>query len=142
MRVGLLDEESTAPSFKEITMVIWNTMRSALVAAALGAATGVVLAMVVLPVRAQDAAASAVSIDTFTFSPAELTVKVGDTVTWTNRDDIPHGIASGNDAFRRSKALDTDDKFAFTFTAPGSYKYFCYVHPYMTGTIVVQPNGG
>jgi hypothetical protein len=63
-------------------------------------------------------------------------------VTWTNKDDIPHGIASDNNAFRRSKALDTDDKFAFTFTTPGTYKYFCYIHPHMTGSIVVQPNGG
>jgi plastocyanin len=121
-------------------MVITNTMRSALVAAALGAATAVVLAVVVQPSWAQDAAASAVSIDNFTFTPQTLTVKAGSTVTWTNKDDIPHGIASDNNAFRRSKALDTDDKFAFTFTTPGTYKYFCYVHPHMTGTIVVQPN--
>jgi len=123
-------------------MVISNTMRSALVAAALGAATAVMPAVVVLPGWAQDAAASAVSIDNFTFTPQTLTVKAGTTVTWTNRDDIPHGIASDNNAFRRSKALDTDDKFAFTFTTPGTYKYFCYVHPHMTGTILVQPNSG
>ena len=123
-------------------MVISNTMRSALVAAALGAATGVVLVVVVLPVQAQDAAASAVSIDNFTFTPQTLTVKAGTTVTWTNKDDIPHGIASDNNAFRRSKALDTGDKFAFTFTTPGTYKYFCYVHPHMTGTILVQPTSG
>jgi plastocyanin len=96
--------------------------------------------VVVQPSWAQDAAASAVSIDNFTFTPQTLTVKAGSTVTWTNKDDIPHGIASDNNAFRRSKALDTDDKFAFTFTTPGTCKYFCYVHPHMTGTIVVQPN--
>jgi plastocyanin len=141
MRVGLLDEESTAPSFKEITMVISKTMRSALVAAALGAATGVVLAVVVLPVRAQDAAALTVSIHNFTFMPQTLPVKAGTTVTWNNKDDTVHGIASDNHAFR-SKALDTDDIFAFTFTTPGTYKYFCYLHSYMKGTIVVQPNGG
>ncbi|WP_246207296.1 cupredoxin domain-containing protein [Bradyrhizobium rifense] len=89
-------------------------------------------AVVVLPGWTQDAAASAVSIDNFTFTPQTLTVKVGTTVTWTNKDDIPHGIASDNNAFRRSKALDTGDKFAFTFTTPGTYKYFCYVHPHMT----------
>ena len=82
------------------------------------------------------------SIDNFTFTPQTLTVKAGTTVTWNNQDDIPHGIGSDNNAFRRSKALDTDDKFAFTFTTPGTYKYFCYIHPHMTGTIVVQPNGG
>jgi len=121
-------------------MVISNTMRSELVAAAIVAAMAVLFAMVSLPGWAQDAAASAVSIDNFTFTPQTLTVKAGTTVTWTNKDDIPHGIASDNNAFRRSKALDTDDKFAFTFTTPGTYKYFCYVHPHMTGTIVVQPN--
>ena len=123
-------------------MVISNTMRSELVAAALVAAMAVLFAMVALPVWAQDAATSAVSIDNFTFAPQILTVKSGTTVTWNNKDDIPPGIASDNNAFRRSKALDTDDKFAFTFTTPGTYKYFCYIHPHMTGTVVVQPNGG
>ena len=124
-------------------MAIANTMRSALVAAALGAATAVTLAAVVLPGWAQNAAsAGAVSIDNFTFTPPTLTVKAGTTVSWTNKDDIPHGIASDDNAFTRSKALDTDDSFSFTFTAPGTYKYFCYVHPHMTGTIVVEPNNG
>src|SRR5580693_5811739 len=118
-------------------MVISNTMRSELVAAAFGAAAAVLLAMVVLPGWAQDAAVSAVSIDNFTFTPQTLTVKAGTTVTWNNKDDIPHGIAADKNAFPRSKALDTDDKFAFTFTTPGTYKYFCYVHPFMTGTVVV-----
>jgi plastocyanin len=141
--VGLLDAETFQRSkLKEITMAISNTMRSALVAAALGAATAVMIAVFVLPVWAQDAAALAVSIHNFTFAPQALTVKAGTTVTWNNKDDTVHGIASDNNAFPRSKALDTDDIFVFTFTTPGTYKYFCYVHPYMKGTIVVQPNGG
>jgi len=120
-----------------------HTMRSAIVAAALGAATAAVLAAVVLPGHAQTAAlAGAVSIDNFTFTPPSLTVKAGTTVTWINRDDIPHGIASANNAFTKSKALDTDDSYSFTFTTPGTYQYFCYVHPHMTGTIVVQPGNG
>jgi plastocyanin len=123
-------------------MVISNTTRSALIAAALGAATAIMVVVIVRPGLAQDAAASAVSIDNFTFTPQTLTVKAGTTVTWNNHDDIPHGVASDNNTFRRSKALDTDDKFAFTFTTPGAYKYFCYIHPHMTGTIVVQPDGG
>jgi plastocyanin len=124
-------------------MVIANTMRSALVAAALGAATAVMITVVVLPVWAQGSAADlAVSIHNFTFAPQTLTVKAGSTVTWNNKDDTVHGIASDNNAFPKSKALDTDDIYAFTFTTPGTYKYFCYVHPYMKGTIVVQPNGG
>ena len=92
-----------------------------------------------LPARAQSAAAeNSVSIDNFTFNPPTLTVKAGTTVTWTNKDDIPHGIASANNAFTRSKAMDTDDSFSFTFTTPGIYQYFCYIHPHMIGTIVVQ----
>jgi plastocyanin len=120
-----------------------NTMRSAIVAAALGAGTAAALAAVVLPGHAQTAApASAVSIDNFTFTPPSLTIKPGTTVTWINRDDIPHGIASANNAFTKSKALDTDDSYSFTFTTPGTYQYFCYVHPRMTGTIVVQSGNG
>ena len=124
-------------------MAISNTVRSAVIAAALGAATATMLAAVVIPTAAQNAApGSSVSIDNFTFTPASLTVKAGTTVTWTNKDDIPHGIAAANNEFKRSKALDTDDSFSFTFTTPGSYKYFCYLHPHMTGTIVVEAATG
>ena len=76
-------------------------------------------------------------IDNFTFEPATLTVKVGTTVTWTNEDDIPHTVVATNKAFR-SKALDTDDKFSFTFTTPGSYEYFCSLHPHMKAVVVVE----
>jgi len=76
-------------------------------------------------------------IDNFTFEPATLTVKTGTTVTWINEDDIPHTVVATNKAFR-SKALDTDDKFSFTFTTPGSYEYFCSLHPHMKATVVVQ----
>jgi plastocyanin len=78
-----------------------------------------------------------VTIDNFTFSPNQIMVKSGETVTWTNKDDIPHTVTSTDNVFR-SKALDTDDKFSFTFTTPGTYKYFCSLHPRMTGTIVVE----
>jgi plastocyanin len=77
-----------------------------------------------------------VMIDNFTFQPAELTVKVGTTVTWTNRDDIPHTVVSAGKF--RSKTMDTDDSFTFTFTAAGDYKYFCSLHPHMTGMIKVE----
>jgi plastocyanin len=120
-------------------MSISSTMRSALVAAALGAGTATMLAAVVLPGWADNAVQpTAVSIDNFTFGPQTLTVKAGTTVTWTNKDDIPHGIASANNGFARSKAMDTDDSYSFTFTTPGTYQYFCYIHPHMTGTIVVE----
>jgi len=85
--------------------------------------------------RAQDAS---VKIANFTFAPKRLTVKIGTTVTWSNDDDIPHTIASAAGLFK-SMALDTDDSFSFTFTQPGSYEYFCSLHPRMTGTIVVGP---
>jgi len=117
-------------------------LRSAISAALIGAAIGTVLAGSVLFARAQTAAAAAVGIDNFTFNPQTVTVKAGTTVTWTNKDDIPHGIAATNNAFKRSPALDTDDSFSFTFTTPGTYQYFCYVHPHMTGTIVVESATG
>ena len=126
-------------------MSISNTMRGALIAAGFGVATATMLAAVVLPGWAQNApqaSADALSIDNFTFTPQTLTVKAGTTVTWTNKDDIPHGIGSANNAFPKSKALDTDDSYSFTFTTPGTYQYFCYVHPFMKGTIVVQANSG
>jgi plastocyanin len=77
-----------------------------------------------------------VSIDNFTFAPNELKVKVGDTITWTNHDDIPHTVVSAGKF--RSKTLDTDDSFSFTFAATGDYKYFCSLHPHMTGMIKVE----
>lgn len=77
-----------------------------------------------------------VHIDNFVFQPQELKIKVGTTVTWTNRDDIPHTVVSAGKF--RSKTLDTDDKFTFTFTNAGDYKYFCSLHPHMTGMIKVE----
>ena len=97
------------------------------------------LAAVVLfssAVRAEDATAK---IDNFTFVPARLTVKAGTTVTWRNEDDIPHTVTSVTQLFK-SRALDTDDSFSFTFTESGTYEYFCSLHPRMTATIVVEPN--
>lgn len=77
-----------------------------------------------------------VTIDNFTFEPKQLTVKAGTTVTWKNHDDIPHTIVSAGKF--RSKPLDTDDSFSFTFTATGDYTYFCSLHPHMTGVIKVE----
>ena len=80
-----------------------------------------------------------VKIDNFSFSPVTLTVAAGTTVTWTNRDDIPHTVVSSDDPrVFKSKALDTDDRFSFTFTKAGTYSYFCSIHPKMTGKVVVQ----
>lgn len=79
----------------------------------------------------------AVTIDNFTFNPPVLTIKAGTTVTFTNKDDIPHTVVAKDKTFR-SKTLDTDDNFTFTFATPGSFAYFCSLHPHMTGTIVVE----
>ncbi len=79
----------------------------------------------------------AVKIDNFSFSPAIVTIPVGATVRWTNRDDIPHTVVSDDKAFK-SKVLDTDEDFTYTFTKPGTYGYFCSIHPKMTASIVVQ----
>jgi plastocyanin len=82
-------------------------------------------------------ATAEVKIDNFSFGPGTLTVAVGTTVTWTNRDDIPHTVVSTDGVFK-SKVLDTDEKFSFTFSKAGSYPYFCSIHPKMTGKVVVQ----
>ena len=86
----------------------------------------------------QPSAANAeVKIDNFSFAPGTLTVAVGTTVTWTNRDDIPHTVVSTDGVFK-SKVRDTDEKFSYTFSTAGTYPYYCSVHPKMTGKIVVQ----
>jgi plastocyanin len=90
------------------------------------------------PARAADAT---VKIDNFTFAPQHFTVKIGTTVTWENNEDAPHTVASSTKLFR-SNALDTGDRFSFTFTTPGVYQYFCSLHPHMIGTIVVEATTG
>jgi plastocyanin len=87
------------------------------------------------------AAEAEVKIDNFTFAPQQLRVKAGTTVIWINEDDIPHTVASTTRQFK-SAALDTDQRFSFTFTTPGSYEYFCSLHAHMTGTIVVEAATG
>ena len=103
-------------------------------------ALGAIAPLVAIAIAAASPARAAiieVKIDNFSFNPKQVTVKAGDTVTWVNHDDIPHTVMSKTMVFR-SKALDSDDKFSFTFTAPGSFDYFCSLHPMMTGTIVVE----
>ena len=78
-----------------------------------------------------------VRVDNFTFGPDTLTVPVNSTVTWVNKDDLPHVIASSDGVFK-SKALDTDDKYSYTFTKVGTYPYYCSIHPKMVGKIIVQ----
>ncbi|HEX4706703.1 MAG TPA: cupredoxin family copper-binding protein [Candidatus Udaeobacter sp.] len=78
-----------------------------------------------------------IEIKDFAFNPQTITVKSGDKVTWINRDEEPHTVVSVEKQFKKSSALDTDQEFTITAGAPGTYTYFCSVHPKMTGTIVV-----
>jgi plastocyanin len=83
------------------------------------------------------AADVAVKIDNFVFGPQAIRVPVGTTVTWTNSHDIPHTAVSTDGVFK-SKVMDTDEKFSYTFTKAGTYSYYCSVHPKMTGQVVVK----
>jgi plastocyanin len=94
-----------------------------------------------LPAASAHVAETEVKIDNFAFAPQRVVVNSGTTVTWINEDDIPHTIASSTKLFK-SNALDTKDKFSFTFTTAGAYEYFCSLHPHMTGTIVVEAATG
>jgi plastocyanin len=78
-----------------------------------------------------------VKIDNFSFGPTELAVTAGTTITWTNRDDIPHTVVSTGKVFR-SKVLDTNEQYSFTFATPGTFQYFCSIHPKMTGKVAVK----
>ena len=82
-------------------------------------------------------AGAEVEINNFAFTPATITVPVGATVTWTNKDEITHNVVSTDESIR-SQALDTNDKFTFTFTQAGTFSYVCSIHPRMRGTVVVQ----
>lgn len=96
--------------------------------------------LVVPPMRARSEAKPSsleVQVDNFTFAPETLTVPVNSTVTWVNKDDLPHVIASDDGLFK-SQALDTDDKYSYKFSKPGTYPYYCSVHPKMVGKIVVH----
>jgi plastocyanin len=95
-----------------------------------------IAAAILLQLGGAHAEETTVMIDNFTFEPKALTVKIGTTVTWKNRDDIPHMLVAAGKF--RSKTLDTDDSFSFTFTSAGDYSYFCSLHPHMTGMIKVE----
>ncbi|HZE79715.1 MAG TPA: cupredoxin family copper-binding protein [Candidatus Polarisedimenticolia bacterium] len=106
------------------------------------AALAIVILMVagrsrIFGVALEDKPTAQVKIDNFVFSPNPLTVPAGSTIRWTNQDDIPHNVVSDDKSFK-SKVLDTDETFTYTFTKPGTYTYFCSIHPKMTGKVVVQ----
>jgi len=108
--------------------------RALVVAILLGPVVGAMLAFGA--VAAQDAT-NVVTINNFTFSQKELTVAVGTTVKWVNHDDTPHTVVEKKTTFR-SKALDTDDSYSFTFASAGTFDYFCALHPYMVGKVIVK----
>ncbi len=109
---------------------------------ALPFAAGILVAAAIsFPVISAPAPDSKVEIDNFAYSPGRITVQAGTSVTWLNADDTPHTVASSSKLFK-SKVLDTDGSFSFTFTTPGMYEYFCSLHPYMTGTVLVEGNTG
>jgi plastocyanin len=108
--------------------------RAAIIATLIGPVIGAMLAAA--SVMAQDTT-NVVTIDNFTFTPPELTVAVGTTVKWVNHDDIPHLVVNKDKAFR-SKALDTNDSFSYTFISAGTFDYFCGLHPHMVGKVIVK----
>jgi plastocyanin len=118
-----------------------NAMTKCGLFAAAALQVAILAGVTVVPITAAQAADATVKIDNFTFAPQQFTVKIGTTVTWDNGDDIPHTVVSSTKLFR-SNALDTGDKFSFTFTTPGVYQYFCSLHPHMVGTIVVEAATG
>ncbi|HXL33245.1 MAG TPA: cupredoxin family copper-binding protein [Bradyrhizobium sp.] len=108
--------------------------RALVVALLLGPVIGALLAFGAI--AAQDAA-NVITIDNFTFSPKALTVAVGTTIKWVNHDDIPHTVVEKQTTFR-SKVLDTDESYSYTFTSAGTFDYFCGLHPHMVGQIIAK----
>jgi plastocyanin len=113
-----------------------TTVLAAVTAGVLAAAAGFTAR---LPADAAVASPGRVTIDNFSFGPTTLTVAPGTTVIWTNNDDDPHTVVSATEPkLMKSPPLDTGETFAYTFDKPGTYKYFCTVHPRMQGTVVVR----
>ena len=107
--------------------------RGLVVAMLLGPAVGTLLAYGAVAAQEENV----VTIDNFTFTAPELTVAVGTTVKWVNHDDIPHTVVNTDKVFR-SKALDTDDSYSYTFASAGTFDYFCGLHPHMVGKVIVK----
>ncbi|HEY6250369.1 MAG TPA: cupredoxin family copper-binding protein [Candidatus Angelobacter sp.] len=106
-------------------------------AALLLAAVALAKAPPIFAIMPADGPQVEVKIDNFSFAPGTITIAAGTTVRWTNHDDIPHNVVSTDKSFK-SKVLDTDETFSYTFTTAGTYDYFCSIHPKMTGKVVVQ----
>jgi amicyanin len=104
-------------------------------AASIVSLAGIGLALLAAPARADNVQ---VTIDNFTFQPQEITVKVGDTITWTNRDDIPHNVRATGGATWKCPVMDTGGTCDIPFKTPGEFTYFCALHPKMTGKVIVK----
>jgi plastocyanin len=108
--------------------------RAVIIATLLGPIVGGLLACGAVAAQEES---NGVTIDNYTFGPKELTVPAGTTVKWVNHDDVPHTVVNKDKAFR-SQALDTDDSYSYTFASAGTFEYFCGLHPYMVGKIIVK----
>jgi plastocyanin len=125
--------------FGSIAYAVLAMQVSSMPAPADSAASGATNSSAPTSQPAAQTAAVSVKIDNFAFKPKELEIAVGTTVTWQNADDVPHTATSKDDPQTfDSGALDTDDRFSFTFSKPGKYPYYCKVHPHMTGVVTVK----
>ena len=119
---------------------MWNEFapgtiaRRGLLCATLRLAGGVALLGATIRVAAADA--TQIQVDNFKFAPTPLTVPKGATVTWFNRDDIPHSIVCQSVGFH-SHPMDTDGSVSLRFDQPGRYEYICGLHPFMRGAVIV-----
>jgi plastocyanin len=109
--------------------------------AAIGASRifGVAADPAVTPPSADGARAATIVIGNFTFEPSTLTVSAGTVLTWLNEDDAPHTvIGTDPESPLKSQPLDTGDRYSISLTKPGTYRYFCSLHPHMTGIVIVR----
>ena len=121
-----------------ITLIKTQKYSAILLAVSFPFLAGVMLGQAEKEATAASPGHNQIVIKDFNFSPMTLTVKSGEKITWINRDEEPHTVVSVEKAFKKSNALDTDEEFTITAGAPGTYTYFCSVHPKMTGTIIVE----
>ncbi len=117
---------------------MFKTLKAGALALCLGAAASIAIGGPAISAQAQAPAGPTIKIDNFVFGPEALTVAVGTTVTWINQDDIPHTVVANDKQTFKSKVMDTDERFSFTFTRPGEYGYFCSLHPHMVGKVIVK----
>jgi plastocyanin len=135
-----LSIQTSAKGISKIMITLIKTQKFSAILLAIG--FPLLVSLTLAQAEKEAAAASPgpnqIVIKDFNFSPMTLTVKSGEKITWINRDEEPHTVVSVEKQFKKSSALDTDEEFTITAGAPGTYTYFCSVHPKMTGTIIVE----